>query len=108
MHDDHNFFPMLYNFCFCCNRATQLLGLSHVRLDREKISEIDNLDCLGPVTHLYLQKVWNAYLYLFVLDGRGGWFVRCVWWGQFLSLCWDMSWMCTTIGLKPWPCFGLK
>lgn len=36
--------------------ATQLLELSHVRLDREKISEIDNLDCLGPVTHLYLQK----------------------------------------------------
>lgn len=36
--------------------AAELLELSHVRLDREKISEIDNLDCLGPVTNLYLQK----------------------------------------------------
>lgn len=38
-------------------RAAALLKLSHVRLDREQISEIDNLDCLGPVTNLYLQKV---------------------------------------------------
>lgn len=36
--------------------AAELLKLTHVRLDREKISEIDNLDCLGPVTNLYLQK----------------------------------------------------
>ncbi|XP_020607709.1 leucine-rich repeat-containing protein 46-like [Orbicella faveolata] len=36
--------------------AAELLKLSHVRLDREQISEIDNLDCLGPVTNLYLQK----------------------------------------------------
>lgn len=36
--------------------ATELLELSHVRLDRERIGEIDNLDCLGPVTNLYLQK----------------------------------------------------
>lgn len=39
------------------HRAAELLKLSHVRLDREQISEIDNLDCLGPVTNLYLQKV---------------------------------------------------
>ena len=38
-------------------RAVELLELSHIRLDREQISEIDNLDCLGPVTNLYLQKV---------------------------------------------------
>ncbi|XP_078376928.1 leucine-rich repeat-containing protein 46-like isoform X3 [Oculina patagonica] len=36
--------------------AAELLKLSHVRLDREQISEIDNLDCLGPVTNLYLQN----------------------------------------------------
>jgi len=36
--------------------AAELLELSHVRLDREQIGEIDNLDCLGPVTNLYLQK----------------------------------------------------
>lgn len=36
--------------------AAELLEVSHVRLDREKLSEIDNLDCLGPVTNLYLQK----------------------------------------------------
>ena len=38
-------------------RAAALLKLSHVRLDREQIGDIDNLDCLGPVTNLYLQKV---------------------------------------------------
>ena len=38
-------------------RAVELLQLSHVRMDREQINEIDNLDCLGPVTNLYLQKV---------------------------------------------------
>ena len=42
---------------FLLYRATELLELSHVRLDRERIGEIDNLDCLGPVTNLYLQKV---------------------------------------------------
>lgn len=36
--------------------AAELLKLSHVRLDRERITEIDNLDCLGPVTNLYLQN----------------------------------------------------
>ena len=35
----------------------ELLKLCHVRLDREQIIEIDNLDCLGPVTNLYLQNV---------------------------------------------------
>ena len=67
------------NFCFCCNRATQLLELSHVRLDREKISEIDDLDCLGPITHLYLQKVWSAYLSLYVLG-----------WGEEVGGLWDV------------------
>ena len=43
--------------CVKHHRAAELLKLTHVRLDREKISEIDNLDCLGPVTNLYLQKV---------------------------------------------------
>lgn len=43
--------------CVSQHRAAELLELSHVRLDREKIIEIDNLDCLGPVTNLYLQKV---------------------------------------------------
>nr|XP_018669222.1 leucine-rich repeat-containing protein 46 isoform X2 [Ciona intestinalis] len=33
-----------------------LLKLTHVRLDREKISEIENLECLGNVTNLYLQS----------------------------------------------------
>ncbi|XP_067021356.1 leucine-rich repeat-containing protein 46-like isoform X1 [Acropora muricata] len=36
--------------------AMELLKLCHVRLDREQIIEIDNLDCLGPVTNLYLQN----------------------------------------------------
>ena len=31
--------------------------LTHVRLDREKISQIDNLDILSFVTNLYLQEV---------------------------------------------------
>nr|CAB3263539.1 leucine-rich repeat and coiled-coil domain-containing protein 1-like [Phallusia mammillata] len=35
--------------------ADQILGLTHVRLDREELEIIDNLDCLGPVTNLYLQ-----------------------------------------------------
>ena len=33
------------------------MELSHVRLDREHLGGIDNLDCLGPVTNLYLQHV---------------------------------------------------
>ena len=37
-------------------KASQLLRLTHVHLDREHIGEIDNLDTyLGDVTHLYLQ-----------------------------------------------------
>ncbi len=37
-------------------KANQLLKLTHVHLDREQISEIDNLaEYLGDVTHLYLQ-----------------------------------------------------
>lgn len=50
------FLFILRCFCYYC-RAAELLELSHVRLDREQIGEIDNLDCLGPVTNLYLQKV---------------------------------------------------
>ncbi|XP_077979338.1 uncharacterized protein LOC144434696 [Glandiceps talaboti] len=34
----------------------RLMKLTHVRLDRENISEIDNLEMLGPVTNLYLQS----------------------------------------------------
>ena len=34
-----------------------MLQLTHVRLDREGITRISNLDCLGPVTNLYLQQV---------------------------------------------------
>lgn len=38
-------------------KATQLLKLTHVYLDRENIGEIDNLaEYLGDVTHLYLQN----------------------------------------------------
>ncbi|XP_063965082.1 leucine-rich repeat-containing protein 46-like [Lytechinus pictus] len=33
-----------------------LMKLTHVRLDRENITEIDNLEMLGPVTNLYLQQ----------------------------------------------------
>ncbi|XP_031560663.1 leucine-rich repeat-containing protein 46-like [Actinia tenebrosa] len=36
--------------------ADSILTLTHVRLDRENIKNIDNLDCLGPVTNLYLQN----------------------------------------------------
>ncbi|XP_002736362.1 uncharacterized protein LOC100371877 [Saccoglossus kowalevskii] len=32
-----------------------LMKLTHIRLDRENIDEIDNLEMLGPVTNLYLQ-----------------------------------------------------
>ncbi|KAJ8024738.1 Leucine-rich repeat-containing protein 46 [Holothuria leucospilota] len=34
----------------------KLLRLTHVRLDRENIGEIDNLEILGPTTNLYLQQ----------------------------------------------------
>jgi len=38
-------------------KASQLLKLTHVHLDREQIGEIDNLaEYLGDVTHLYLQQ----------------------------------------------------
>ncbi|XP_078490364.1 uncharacterized protein LOC100186799 isoform X2 [Ciona intestinalis] len=33
----------------------EFLKLTHVRLDREKITEIENLECLGNVTNLYMQ-----------------------------------------------------
>ncbi|XP_071484230.1 uncharacterized protein [Diadema antillarum] len=33
-----------------------LMKLTHVRLDRENLVEIDNLEMLGPVTNLYLQE----------------------------------------------------
>ena len=37
-------------------KASQLLKLTHIHLDREQIGEIDNLaECLGDVTNLYLQ-----------------------------------------------------
>lgn len=35
--------------------ATKIRKLTHIRLDRERISKIDNLDSLGNVTNLYLQ-----------------------------------------------------
>ena len=31
--------------------------LTHVRLDRENIQQIDDLEMMGPVTNLYLQQV---------------------------------------------------
>ena len=37
------------------------MKLTHVRLDRENITEIDNLELLGPVTNLYLQQ--GRYLF---------------------------------------------
>lgn len=37
--------------------AEALVKLSHIRLDRLQISRIENLECLGPVTNLYLQQV---------------------------------------------------
>jgi hypothetical protein len=37
--------------------ADAVLDLKHVRLDDERIAEIDNMEALGPnVTHLYLQR----------------------------------------------------
>lgn len=33
-----------------------IMKLTHVRLDREHIMDIDNLEMLGPVTNLYLQQ----------------------------------------------------
>ena len=36
--------------------------LTHVRLDRENITKIENLDVLRAVTHLYLQKVSFAFV----------------------------------------------
>ena len=38
-----------------------MLKLTHIRLDRESITAIDNLDCLGPITNLYLQQVGGVY-----------------------------------------------
>ena len=40
-------------------------GSTHIRLDRESLTAIDNLDCLGPVTNLYLQQV-GGYLFVVV------------------------------------------
>ena len=40
-----------------CDSAKVLMQLSHIRLDREQLAKIDSLDCLGPVTNLYLQHV---------------------------------------------------
>jgi hypothetical protein len=34
-----------------------LQNVTHVRLDRENIAEIDGLDVLDNITHLYLQFV---------------------------------------------------
>ncbi|PIK56688.1 hypothetical protein BSL78_06410 [Apostichopus japonicus] len=34
----------------------KMLKLTHVRLDRENIGEIDHMEVLGPVTNLYLQQ----------------------------------------------------
>ncbi|CAB3984349.1 Hypothetical predicted protein, partial [Paramuricea clavata] len=36
--------------------ADALGKLTHIRLDRLEITKIDNLECLGPVTNLYLQQ----------------------------------------------------
>lgn len=37
--------------------ADTVLDLKHIRLDDERIAEIDNMEALGPnVTHLYLQR----------------------------------------------------
>ncbi len=37
--------------------ADAVLELKYIRLDDERISEIDNMEALGPnVTHLYLQR----------------------------------------------------
>ncbi|XP_033104118.1 uncharacterized protein LOC117106784 [Anneissia japonica] len=38
------------------NLIESLAKISHVRLDRENIKHIDNLEMLGPVTNLYLQQ----------------------------------------------------
>ena len=35
----------------------EIKRLTHVRLDREQISSIDNLELLGPISNLYLQQV---------------------------------------------------
>ena len=42
---------------FSLSSIDGLMKLTHVRLDRENITEIDNLELLGPVTNLYLQQV---------------------------------------------------
>ena len=38
-------------------RIAAIMKLTHVRLDRENIGDIDNLEMLGPVTNVYLQWV---------------------------------------------------
>ena len=43
----------LYHTC----SIESIMKLTHVRLDREHIMDIDNLEMLGPVTNLYLQQV---------------------------------------------------
>ena len=43
--------------------SADVLGkLTHIRLDRLQITRIENLECLGPVTNLYLQQV---HIFLF-------------------------------------------
>jgi len=39
------------------DNANDLRKLSHVRLDRENISKLENLELLSSVTNLYLQHV---------------------------------------------------
>ena len=55
------------------NSVKALMELSHVRLDREHLGGIDNLDCLGPVTNLYLQHVSGVInlLYCTCIDTSG-------------------------------------
>jgi hypothetical protein len=46
---------LIFNFVFYS--ADALGKLTHIRLDRLEITKVDNLECLGPVTNLYLQQV---------------------------------------------------
>lgn len=73
---------------WCLFRASRVLKLTHIRLDRESITAIDNLDCLGPITNLYLQQVGGVYANCNQCVDQDGW---C---SVMIVLCWSFNKFC--------------
>ena len=53
---------LIYMCVYFLYRVEKLNNISHLRLDRENIGQIDNLELLGKnVTNVYLQQVIKLY-----------------------------------------------